>query len=578
MSRLSREQQPEQQRPSAPLATPIDVRVLADAEPGTDRVTVGGTPLTPAPGEEPQQAVLNHLHRIALATGHPVLATIHDERIGYVVPLQVSPDGSSTFTGRPAAAAPASAAQTGGALASAVPASAGQAGAAPVGVAPASAALSAAAPAHAAPAGVAPASAAPSGATSAAAAPASATPSNAAPADVTPPPATPPAATPSGTAPDGATKVLRLPAQLEQQAQAACGPPSNVTPGSAPTFRMRAVPEQAVTPSHAPGTVAPPTGVFGPPPVMDSKPLPLPLPLPHSGPGAPPRADDRPTPPAASAGASAALLTPDARPRPDDIPAGAPATPLTPDARPRPDDIPAGAPAAPLTPDTPPRATPPAPSTGAAPLSAQAPAPSPAPSPRPRLLPDPGPSSSNLDPKPTPPRGFDAVAEAVLGDDNALEQSVAPTPLTAPLARISEAVKEGRIDAAAGLAEEALRDGAAMLGQDHPEVLRLGELAAYVAYLAGEPVRAFRRSVELVHARRRTGDAEGAYGNVQSAATAWRAVRDPLLGLDLGRELIALWAELVAEPGPAAEDAEELESAHARMNRLADRAARRSGD
>ncbi|MEV5309575.1 tetratricopeptide repeat protein [Streptomyces sp. NPDC052610] len=558
MSRLSREQQPEQQRPSAPLATPIDVRVLADAEPGTDRVTVGGTPLTPAPGEEPQQAVLNHLHRIALATGHPVLATIHDERIGYVVPLQVSPDGSSTFTGRPAAAAPASAAQTGGALASAVPASAGQAGAAPVGVAPAGAA--------------------PSGATSAAAAPASAPPFGAAPADVTPPPATPPAATPSGTAPDGATKVLRLPAQLEQQAQAACGPSSNVTSGSAPTFRMRAVPEQAVTPSHAPGTVAPPTGVFGPPPVMDSKPLPLP----HSGPGAPPRADDRPTPPAASAGASAALLTPDAPPRPDGTPlvasAGAPATPLTPDARPRPDDIPAGAPAAPLTPDTPPRSTPPTPSTGAVALPAQAPAPSPAPSPRPRLLPDPAPSSSNPDPKPTPPRGFDAVAEAVLGDDNALEQSVAPTPLTAPLARISEAVKEGRIDAAAGLAEEALRDGAAMLGQDHPEVLRLGELAAYVAYLAGDPVRAFRRSVELVHARRRTGDAEGAYGNVQSAATAWRAVRDPLLGLDLGRELIALWAELVAEPGPAAEDAEELESAHARMNRLADRAARRSGD
>jgi hypothetical protein len=166
----------------------------------------------------------------------------------------------------------------------------------------------------------------------------------------------------------------------------------------------------------------------------------------------------------------------------------------------------------------------------------------------------------------------------VLGDDNTVEQSVAPTPLTAPLARISEAVKEGRIDAASGLAEEALRDGASMLGQDHPEVLRLGELAAYVAYLAGDPVRAFRRSVELVHARRRTGDAEGAYGNVQSAATAWRAVRDPLLGLELGRQLIALWTELVAEPGPAAEDTEELESAHARMTRLADRAARRSGD
>jgi hypothetical protein len=164
----------------------------------------------------------------------------------------------------------------------------------------------------------------------------------------------------------------------------------------------------------------------------------------------------------------------------------------------------------------------------------------------------------------------------VLGDDSTAEQTIAPTPLTAPLARISEAVKEGRIDAASALAEETLRDGSAMLGQDHPEVLRLGELAAYIAYLAGDPVRAFRRSVELVHARRRTGDAEAAYGNVQSAKTAWRAVRDPLLGLELGRELIALWTELVAEPGPAAEDTEELESAHARMTRLAERAARNS--
>ncbi|MGX1132429.1 hypothetical protein RKD49_004619 [Streptomyces glaucescens] len=475
MSRLSREKQPEQQRSSAPLATPIDVRVLADAEPGTDRVTVGGTPLTPAPGEEPQQAVLNHLHRIALATGRPVLATIHDERIGYVVPLQVSPDGSSSFTGRPASTASASAAPSDAAPASAAPASA-----APANVAPASAVPASAAPASCVPTGAAPASAAPPGG---------------APADVTPP----------GVTPDGATKVLRLPSKPGRQPQTTSDPSPNVTPGSAPTFRLRAVPEHAVAPSHAPGTVAPPTGAFGPPPVM----------------------------------------APDVLPRPD---------------------------------DTPPRSTPPAASTGAAPLSAQAPAPGTTSAPRPRLVPDPSPSSSSPDPKPTPPRGFDAVAEAVLGDDNTVEQSVAPTPLTAPLARISEAVKEGRIDAASGLAEEALRDGASMLGQDHPEVLRLGELAAYVAYLAGDPVRAFRRSVELVHARRRTGDAEGAYGNVQSAATAWRAVRDPLLGLELGRQLIALWTELVAEPGPAAEDTEELESAHARMTRLADRAARRSGD
>ena len=63
-----------------------------------------------------------------------------------------------------------------------------------------------------------------------------------------------------------------------------------------------------------------------------------------------------------------------------------------------------------------------------------------------------------------------------------------------------------------------------------------------------------------------------AYGNVQSAASAWRAVRDPQQGLDLGRELIGLWTELTAEDGPAAEDIEQLESARARMGRLTERA------
>jgi hypothetical protein len=159
----------------------------------------------------------------------------------------------------------------------------------------------------------------------------------------------------------------------------------------------------------------------------------------------------------------------------------------------------------------------------------------------------------------------------VLGDD-APESAAEPTPLTEPLARIGEAVKEGRIDDASTLADQALRDGTVLLGPEHPEMLRLGELTAYVAYLAGDPLRAFRLSVDLVHARRRTGDAEAAYGNVQSAATAWRAVRDPLRGLDLGNELIALWSALAAEPGPAAEDAEQLRSARSRMTRLAERA------
>jgi hypothetical protein len=143
------------------------------------------------------------------------------------------------------------------------------------------------------------------------------------------------------------------------------------------------------------------------------------------------------------------------------------------------------------------------------------------------------------------------------------------------MAGINEAVRSGQVERAAELAGRALREASAAIGAEHPEVLRLRELAAYIAYLAGDGERALTLSLELARIHRGRRDAEAAYGNVQSAATAWRAVRDPELGLHLGRELIALWTELAAEGGPAAEDLEELESAHARMGRLTDRAARR---
>jgi hypothetical protein len=165
------------------------------------------------------------------------------------------------------------------------------------------------------------------------------------------------------------------------------------------------------------------------------------------------------------------------------------------------------------------------------------------------------------------------VAEAVLGDDPlAGAHGDEGAQLAEPVARIGEAVKEGRIESAAELAAETVAEASGTLGPEHPEVLRLRELTAYIAYLAGDPVHAFGLSLDLARIRSRAHDAEAAYGNVQSAATAWRAVRDPEQGLLLGRDLIGLWSELTAEDGPAAEDIEQLESARARMDRLAERA------
>ncbi|WP_406726066.1 hypothetical protein WJ438_17380 [Streptomyces sp. GD-15H] len=167
------------------------------------------------------------------------------------------------------------------------------------------------------------------------------------------------------------------------------------------------------------------------------------------------------------------------------------------------------------------------------------------------------------------------MAEAVLGDEP--PGTPGETHLAEPMGRINDAVRAGRIDTAARLAGETVTEASQTLGPEHPEVLKLRELSAYIAYLGDEPLHAFRLSLDLAGIHRRAGDAEAAYGNVRSAATAWRAVRDPLRGLELGRGLIELWTELAAEDGPAADEIEELESARTRMSRLTDRARAQHG-
>ncbi|MFF0701018.1 tetratricopeptide repeat protein [Streptomyces tendae] len=502
MSRLGRDRQREHERAEGspdPGATPIDVRVPG-GDHGARGATVDGSPVVAAPGEDIQNAVLNRLHRLALAAGHPVLATIHDRRLGYSVPLRVDPDGSSHLAAEPMPTAPED-----------VPAQA------PV-TAPVAAPRGAAAPV---------------------------------------------AAPRSAAAPvrqDRHTRVLRPVAPVRESAPTV---PLPALPGtgrdrsggeSAPTFTLRALPEPAgQTP---PGTVAPPTGEFGPPPRMDAA----------AAPGASQETGPRPTPGPFTA-APAPAPTPEPMPEPAPEPTPQPAPEPTPEPAPAPNSDPA-----------------PAPIPEPAPIPASAPAPAPAAAPKPRTAPAPdlGPRPdpySDPDPKPTPARGFDAVAEAVLGDapPTAPGDATAPALLAEPTVRINEAVKEGRTEVAARLAEETVADASRTLGPEHPEVLRLRELTAYIAYLSGDPDRAFQLSLDLARIHRRSGDAEAAYGNVQSAATAWRAVRDPARGLELGNDLVGLWDELAAEEGPAAEDAEELESARSRMGRLTERVRAQTG-
>ncbi|MEV5908164.1 tetratricopeptide repeat protein [Streptomyces chartreusis] len=481
MPRLSRAKKREQKHAAAAqVAAPIDVHVPV-AGPGAGGASIGGVPVMAAPGEEIQHVVLAHLQRIARAGGHPVHATVHDERIGYVVPLLVEEDGSSRFTAEPVRTGP-----------------------------PAAQAIAVA------PAAERPALPAPSPST-----------------DPAPMPGRAGSPTP-GAEPhhDKPTHVLRpLP-----------GPSQD----AAPTHRLRALPEPVQ--DAAPGTVAPPLGEFGPPPVMGA-----PVDAPLGAPAAPSVAAPGQAPSdAAASGPTDAPLNPTPNP--------------TPTPRPEPADAP------------PPQASTRIPVSDPTPLPVPTPAakPAPGPDPHPRphphahVVPDP---ASDPDPKPAPPRGFDAVAEAVLGDPPAGATADA-SPFAVPMARINDAVAAGRTAEAAELVERTVAEASAVLGPQHAEVLRIRELGAYIAYLAGEPERAFALALDVARRHHSACDAEAAYGSLHGAATAWRAVRDPAQGLHMGRDLLGLWDELTAEGGPAADDFEELEAARARMDRLAARAAK----
>ncbi|GAA4007212.1 tetratricopeptide repeat protein [Streptomyces plumbiresistens] len=543
MARLSRDKKRDQQRaahPATPAPTPIDVHVPASGT-GAGAAWVGDVRIVAAPGEEVQQAVLTHLHHIAFSTGHAVHATIHDESIGYVVPLQVDPDGASHFTADPVPMAPpvergssagADSEQPGGPGVSGVPV--------PPGMPASSDGPPAAAepqqprrdlPTHLLRPVDEPVRDAVPTFRMRAVPEAEAEPADEAGRGLPPGAAAEPEpqgdAAPTFPPPTGESSSTGEPSPAGESPRAGEPPSTGYSP---PTFPLHSLPDRP--PGHAPGTVAPPTGVFGPPPVMDARPEPT-----ESAPPAPPghpAPREQATPPAQSFQPVQST----------------PPTHATPPAQ--------------ATPPAPPT-TPAAPTTPARPTR-------PASFLLPDLAPEPAPDP---DPKPTPPRGFDAVAEAVLGDGPltvAAGDGTAPPLLAEPLAHINEAVKAGRTDAAAELADRTLAQASGALGPEHPEVLHLRELAAYIAYLADDPVRSFQLSLDLAHARRHTRDAEAAYGNIQSAFTAWRAVRDPRLGLELGHALIGLWTELTAEDGPAADDIEQLDKARARMGRLTERA------
>ncbi|MFE3265878.1 tetratricopeptide repeat protein [Streptomyces sp. NPDC059215] len=533
MSRLSREQKRELKRqrsaavPGGHAGEPapaVEVHVPTSAA----GATVEGVPLAVPPGETVQHAVLNHLHRIARATGHPVLARVHDERIGFVVPLQVHGDGSSRYAGEPV--------RVGTPPPPPAPLPPSSSPEPDVGPVPDRDREPDAEAARArdgrgrggAPDGV----------------------SVEAPDDgpVAGPDDGPGSAVDAGPEPDP---------DLDQASEPASEPASGPVPEPAPG----PVAETAAAP------VAKAVAPVWPEPVSDD--VPEPEPEPRSFPAPEPRSF-----PASASGAFPAPA-PGSLPEPTVWPE-APSTHVLREVQGPVPDAPLGVAVAPTgefgpAPEMPPvpGPLPPAPAR-TTPTTGVVFARNPSLAAEAMTVMEPEPES-----RPTPPRGFDAVAESVL---TPVVETEGAGFLAEPVTRINEAVKDGRIEEAAAMAERTVAEAARSLGPDHPEVLRLGELSAYIAYLTGDVLKAFHLSLDLARSHRRRRDPEAAYGNVQSAATAWRAVRDPAQGMNLGRVLIEVWTGLVADGGPAADDLDQLESARTRMSRLAGRARARSGE
>ncbi|MFD3802267.1 hypothetical protein ACFWTC_01285 [Streptomyces sp. NPDC058619] len=177
----------------------------------------------------------------------------------------------------------------------------------------------------------------------------------------------------------------------------------------------------------------------------------------------------------------------------------------------------------------------------------------PAPPPEPQGVPVPPPSAV-----PGPPP---AATPVPVPGKPSVPHRAADDLVAGPGARIQEALRSGRIEWAATLAQQSVNTAAERLGWESPEVLQLRELNAYVAFVAGDSRRAFHNSLEIARIRSARNEPQALH-SVLNAAAAWLKVADPAEGIRMGHELISFWSAL---PGS---DAAQLQAARARMSRL----------
>ncbi|MET9857794.1 hypothetical protein ABZY93_00495 [Streptomyces smyrnaeus] len=135
------------------------------------------------------------------------------------------------------------------------------------------------------------------------------------------------------------------------------------------------------------------------------------------------------------------------------------------------------------------------------------------------------------------------------------EPQSAPVPgeLAEAVAHINRAAGEGEPQRAMVLAFRLREHAVRSYGEEHPYTLEARDLEAFVARLGGNYAKAAGIYLELARVCHRQGSSR-AYGYLKRAAGNWQMLTDPQAVLTHGRGLLATWAALASEAGPAADD------------------------
>lgn len=114
------------------------------------------------------------------------------------------------------------------------------------------------------------------------------------------------------------------------------------------------------------------------------------------------------------------------------------------------------------------------------------------------------------------------------------------------IADIHLSIRSGDLTHAAELAAELRHIIGSRHGRDHPFIVEIMGLQAYVARLRGDHAVSTGVFMDLAEVRYRQGQPEAAEEAVQ-ATTAWMMLGTSSVAVDYGRKLIALWEGLIRE-------------------------------